>query len=111
MSDYDAHRARLIGYLTRAGLSTRRANANLDALLSSVPAHQPIPHKMRPEDVPDDLVMTAICAAGALSGDSVRAVLAAVLPLVTNGSTENEYTGMNRPDGNNGMLKDKPTGR
>ncbi|WP_416520027.1 hypothetical protein [Streptomyces achromogenes] len=88
MSDYEAHRARLIGYLTQAGLSTRRAHANLDALLAAAPTNQPMPQEMRPENVPHDLVMAGVRAAGALSADSVRAVLAAVLPLVTNRTTE-----------------------
>jgi hypothetical protein len=88
VSDYEAHRARLIGYLTQAGLSTPRAHANLDALLASAPASQPRPQQMRPEDVPHDLVMAGVRAAGALSADSVRAVLAAVLPLATNHAIE-----------------------
>ncbi|KNE83288.1 hypothetical protein AB0B04_18965 [Streptomyces xinghaiensis] len=87
MRDYDAHRARLIGYLTQAGLSTRRAHASLDALLASVPVNQPMPREMRPEDVPHDLVMAGVRAAGALSAESVRMVLAAALPLAADRTT------------------------
>ncbi|MEU7322705.1 hypothetical protein ABZ682_19440 [Streptomyces griseoviridis] len=84
MDEYRAHRARLIAYLRAAGLSTARANAHLDALLASAPTLQPIVNVMRPEDVPHDLVMAGVRAAGALSADSVRAVLAATLPLIAN---------------------------
>lgn len=83
MSNYTAHRARLIAYLTNGGLSTARANANLDALLAAAPTGQAITREMKPEDVPHDLVMAGVRAAGPMSADSVRAVLAAVLPLTT----------------------------
>jgi hypothetical protein len=89
MTDYAAARARLVAYLTQAGLSTALANANLDALLAAA-AELPSTRSggMRPEDVPHDLVMAGVRAQGALSADSVRAVIAAVLPLAADRTTE-----------------------
>lgn len=70
---YRRARARLVARLTQAGLSTALAEAELDALLAA--AHEPktsVASGMRPQDVPHDLVMAGIRAAGTMSGDGVR---------------------------------------
>ncbi|WP_143658326.1 hypothetical protein [Embleya scabrispora] len=75
--------ARLVDRLTQAGVGRACAHAELDALLLA--AHQKCSggSTMEPQDVPHELVMAGMRAAGAMSGDSVRAVLAAVLPLLS----------------------------
>lgn len=81
-STYDSTRARLVAHLTQAGLSTPQANANVDALLAAAPDRAAVDvATMDPRTVPHKLVMAGIRAAGPMSGDSVRSVLAAALPL------------------------------
>jgi len=89
MDSYASCRARMMSYLTTAGLSTARANANLDAFLASIPPPTPlVKDSMKPQDVPHHLVMAGVRAAGAFSADSVRSVLSAVLPLIDAGASD-----------------------
>lgn len=86
MSEHQEHRARLVAYLAQTGISTSRANALLDALLTTAPNKAPTgdPNEddwfYRVTTVPNDrypksdskYFKTAYQARG--SRDSVRAI-------------------------------------